>query len=78
MKFRGKIIAYLFTQALKKSKSINIWENLEKWEFTLYISYEKWPKIDQTNAHDWTKCSDFTLADSQMIINYNAGEFLDY
>lgn len=49
-----------------------------KWEFTLYISYEKWPTIDQTNAYDKTKCSNFSLTDSQIIINYNAREFLGY
>lgn len=35
---------YLLTQTPKNSESINKWDNLEKWGYTLYIIYEKWTK----------------------------------
>lgn len=59
---------YLLTQALKNSKSINIWENLEKWRYALYIIYEKWTKAMFNSA----------LPDSSIIINYNAKELHEY
>lgn len=43
-----------------------------------FMIYEKLSKIDKTNAYDWTKYSNFTLPDSQIIINYNVREFLNY
>lgn len=42
------------------------------WKMTIhFMSYEKWSKIDKTNAFDWTKYSNFTLPDSQIIISEN-------
>ena len=62
VKFRGKIISLFTDSSTLPPKK---WVDLKKLEFILHINYEKWT---QTNFYNWTRCLNFALKDSHIII----------